>query len=176
MDSTAKPFCVIIRGPLGVGKTTIARALAQRLGAMYVSVDAVLAENGLDKVGDEDECIPVENFVRGNELVAPQVVTALAAGVPVVFDGNFYHEGQITHLMETVPAAHYVFTLKAPLDVCIARDSQRALVYGEDAAAAVHYLVSRVDYGISIDTTGKTVEDVLEEIIALLPYQTLIGE
>lgn len=143
---------------------------------MYVSVDTVLAENGLDVVGDEDECIPVENFVRCNELIAPQAVSALAGGVSVVFDGNFYHEGQINHLLETVPGEHYVFTLQAPLDVCIIRDSQRALVYGEDAAAAVHYLVSRVDYGTSIDTTGKTAEDVLEEIIALLPIQSPTGE
>ncbi len=174
MNRPTQCFSVIIRGPLGVGKTTIARALAQHLGAVYVSVDAVLADNGLDEV--EEECIPVRNFVRANELVAPQVTNTLADGVPVVFDGNFYHEGQITHLLKTVPGAHYVFTLQAPLDVCIARDSQRARVYGEDAAAAVHYLVSRVDYGTSIDTTGKTTEDVLEEIIALLPIQSPTGE
>ncbi len=162
-----KSFSVIIRGPLGVGKTTIARALVQRLGAEYVSVDTVLADNGLDIV--EGECIPVENFVKVNALVHPQAVSALAGGVPVVFDGNFYHERQITHLLETIPGAHHVFTLQAPLDVCIVRDSQRARVYGEDAAAAVHYLVSRVDYGTGIDTAGKTIEDVLQDIIALLP-------
>ena len=167
MPRPSKSFFVLIRGPLGVGKTTIARALSQRLGAAYVSVDRVLADNGLDKV--EGECIPVENFVKVNALVCPQAISALVDGVPVVFDGNFYHERQITHLLESVPGAHYVFTLQAPLDVCIARDSQRARVYGEDAAAAVHYLVSRVDYGIGIDTVGKTAEDVIQEIIALLP-------
>jgi predicted kinase len=163
---SSQSFSVVIRGPLGVGKTTIARALAQRLGAMYVSVDTVMAENGLDIV--EGECIPVENFVKVNELVLPQVADALNNGIPVVFDGNFYYERQVTHLLEAVPGTHYVFTLQAPLDVCIARDAQRARVYGEDAAGAVHYLVSRVDYGISIDTVGKTAEDVLQEIIAWL--------
>ena len=160
-------FSVIIRDPLGVGKTTIARELAQRLGAMYMSVDTVMAENGLDIV--EGEYIPVENFVKVNELVLPRVADALDDGIPVVFDGNFYYERQITHLLEMVRGPHYVFTLQAPLDVCIARDAQRAYVYGEDAAGAVHYLVSRVDAGISIDTVGKTAEDVLQEILEQLP-------
>ncbi|MFN2283664.1 MAG: AAA family ATPase [Anaerolineae bacterium] len=167
MSKPSQPFSVIIRGPLGVGKTTIARELAQRLGALYVSVDTVMTENGLDIV--EGEYIPVENFVKVNELVFPQAANALNDGIPVVFDGNFYYERQITHLLETVQGPHYVFTLQAPLDVCIARDAQRALVYGEDAAAAVHCAVSRVDYGTSIETAGKTVENVLQEIIALLP-------
>lgn len=174
MNKATQSYSVIIRGPLGVGKTTIARALTQRLSAMYVSIDAVLDENGLAEV--EDGCISVRSFIKANELVAPQVISAFANGMPVVFDGCFYHEGQINHLLETVPGEHYVFTLQAPLDVCIVRDSQRALVYGGDAAAAVHYLVSRVDCGTNIDTTGKKAEDVLEEIIALLPIQSPTGE
>lgn len=47
---------------------------------------------------------------------------------------------------------------------------------GKTTIAAVHYLVSRVDYGTSIDTTDKTAEDVLEEMIALLPIQSPTGE
>ncbi|MBN2394484.1 MAG: ATP-binding protein [Anaerolineae bacterium] len=174
MSNSTQSYSVIIRGPLGVGKTTIARALAQRLGAMYVSVDTVMTENGLDIV--EGEYIPVENFVKVNELVLPQAADALNEGMPVVFDGNFYYERQITHLLETVQGPHYVFTLHAPLDVCIARDAQRALVYGEDAAAAVYGAVSRVDYGTRIETADKTVEDVLQELIRLLPSTGVAGE
>ena len=53
---------ILIRGPLGVGKTTVARALAEQVGGLYVSVDGILAEHGLDKV--EGECITVENFIK----------------------------------------------------------------------------------------------------------------
>ena len=147
-------FCIIIRGPLGVGKTTVAKALAERLAAHYISIDEMSASHNLDET--DEECIPVENFMRVNKLVLPQVFAALAAGQVVVFDGNFYYLQQLKHLEQLVDAPVYSFTLHAPLSVCVKRDSQRQQVYGVEAAATVHYAVSRVDYGINIDTENQT--------------------
>ena len=108
------------------------------------------------------ECISLENFLKVNELVLPAARQALAAGRAVIFDGNFYHQGQIEHLLSHLPGPHFVFTLKAPLEVCVERDRHRATVHGEDAAGAVHDLVSRFDYGILIDITSQTEEAVIE--------------
>ena len=160
-------YCIIIRGPLGVGKTTVAQALADRLQAHYISIDGVLATHDLDK--SDGECIPVENFIRGTELVLTQVQTALSAGQVVIFDGNFYHRGQITHLERQVGVPIYGFTLQVPLSVCIERDAMRQHVYGEGAATAVHNLVSRVDYGINIDTEDQTLTQTIAEIETHLP-------
>ena len=33
---------ILVRGPLGVGKTTVARKLAASLNAHYISIDSVL--------------------------------------------------------------------------------------------------------------------------------------
>ena len=158
---------ILIRGPLGVGKTTVARALAEQVGGLYVSVDGILAEHGLDKV--EGECITVENFIKANELALPQARLALSEGRAAVFDGNFYHRAQIDHLIEVLPEPHYAFTLKSPLTVCIDRDSKRSRVYGAGAATAVHNMVSRFDYGVSIDTSEMTLDDVLQALRAYLP-------
>jgi shikimate kinase len=162
-------YYIIVRGPLGVGKTTISKRLAQNLNGEYISVDAVLSEQGLDQVDAGAECIPLENFVKGNELILPGVRQALAAGRVVVFDGNFYHQGQVEHLLTHLSEPHYVFTLKAPVEVCIERDSHREMSYGEDSARAVHWLVSRLEYGIAIDTAGKTEAQVVEELESYLP-------
>ncbi|MCJ7550026.1 MAG: ATP-binding protein [Anaerolineae bacterium] len=159
--------CILIRGPLGVGKTTVARALAEQVGGLYVSVDGILAEHGLDKV--EGECISPENFIKANELALPQARQALSEGRVVVFDGNFYHRAQIDHLVDVLPEPHYAFTLKSPLTVCIDRDSERPRVYGVGAATAVHTMVSRFDYGVSIDTSEMTLEGVLEALRGYLP-------
>ncbi len=160
-------YIIIIRGPLGIGKTTVATALAQRLQGHYISIDGVLDEHGLDQT--DEPCIPPENFVKANELALPEAREALAAGTVVIFDGNFYHKSPIEHLIRNLNATPYVFTLKAPLDVCIRRDSQRKRVYGVGAATAVHNLVSRFDYGVNIETAGKTLEQVVEEIEGHLP-------
>jgi hypothetical protein len=82
----------------------------------------------------------------------------------VVFDGNFYHREQIDHLSKALPTEGVVLTLNASLPVCIARDAERAHTYGEGAAAAVHWLVSRIEAGIPIETENLSVEETLAEI------------
>jgi shikimate kinase len=160
-------YHIIIRGPLGVGKSTIARALAKRLGAFYIAMDDVLKEHGLDVLGNRT-CIPAENFIKADELVLPQAKAELKKRV-VIFDGCFYHMEQLRHLEWALPSKHVIFDLKAPLALCIQRDSKREKPYGEAATKAVFALVSRFDYGVPIDTKGKTAAMCVEEILKMLP-------
>jgi len=154
---------IIIRGPLAVGKTTVGRMLADHLGGRYVSFDTILDENGLDQA-EEGGGIPLDSFLKGNALAIAQVRDALDAGVTVVFDGCFYHLGQLEDLILALHGGADVFTLKASLETCITRDRGRELSYGVDAAAAVHAMVSQFDYGTCIVTDGKTAEQVVAEI------------
>ncbi len=153
---------VIVRGPLGVGKTTVARKLAERLQGPYVSIDQVLDDHGLDQT--DEPCIPLRNFLEGNAIALAQARAALDAGGAAVFDGNFYHLGQLEDLVSRLPEGAAVFTLTASLDTCVARDRGRELSYGPDAAAAVHFLVSQVEYGTYVDTEGKTADQVVAEL------------
>lgn len=158
-------FYIIIRGPLGVGKSTISKKLAQKLKGGHISVDSVLEEHGLDKV--EGRCIPAKNFIKTNEIAIPEIKEMLTKGV-VIIDGNFYHKEQIEHLIEKLDTKHYVFTLEASVEACIERDRDRPKTYGEETAIAVHTLVSEVEYGQTIETAHKTEEEVVEEILANL--------
>ena len=158
-------YLIIIRGPLGVGKTAVSKALAKKLGALYVSIDEVLSENGLDRETDDDGGgIPVGNFIKGNELVLPEIKQALKRGRAVIIDGCFYHKEQIQHFLDHLEAEIHVFTLKAPVETCIRRDAGRKKPYGEDAARAVHMFVSEFDYGTVIDTEGRSLEDMVSEV------------
>ncbi len=154
-------FYIIIRGPLGVGKSTISRKLAEELKAEYISIDKVLSENKLDQV----ECdIPENNFIQANDAIIPKAQELLSKGTPIIFDGNFYFYRQISHLIENLEGRHYVFTLSASLETCLQRDRNRENNCGELAAKAVYNLVSRVRYGQSIDTENKSTEQVVKEI------------
>jgi len=158
-------YYIIIRGPLGLGKSTISKALAKILKGAYISVDKVLEKNKLDKRDEKLGCISPQNFIKADKIILPEVEERLAKGKIIIFDGCFYHKEQIKHLIDNLPYKHYVFTLKAPLEVCIKRDSKRKRVYGEGAAMAVHGLVSRFDYGTIIDTNNKTEKEVIDEIL-----------
>jgi len=166
-------YFVIIRGPLGIGKSTIAEGLAKKLNAKYVAIDKVLEENGLDKIPKDAECIPVENFIKADEIILPDLKKKMESGKIVIFDACFYHKEHIEHLIKNLDYPYYVFTLKAPVEACIERDSKRKKVHGKDAACAVHWLVSKFDYGQIIDAHNKTPAQTLKEIISYLPKQGL---
>jgi predicted kinase len=157
-------YCIIIRGPLGIGKSTIAKKLARQLGAKYISIDNVLAKHKLDKVGKHEKYIPARNFIKAQEIILPEVKENLSRGRKIIFDACFYHKGQIEHLIKNLQIKCYVFTLKATLQTCIGRDSKRKKTYGKDAATAVYKAVTKFNYGTIIDTEGKTSDDVVREI------------
>lgn len=145
---------VIVRGPLGVGKSTISKALAKAIRAVVVSIDEIA-----DKEWDGGS---VRLYVKANGVAARRARQAFIAGVPVVFDGCFYWKTQIKDLERRLPFPHEVITLRAPLSVCIRRDSRRKVVHGAEAAEQVYRKVTRFEYGISIDATRDIATTVRE--------------
>jgi adenylate kinase family enzyme len=157
-------YYIIIRGPLGVGKSTVSEKLAKDLKAKHISIDRVLDE--FKKVW-EDGYISKKSFIKANKIVSKRAMAFLAKNKVVVFDGNFYHKSQITDLIGKLDYAHYVFTLKAPLKLCIERDSRRAKPHGREAAKAVYRKSTEFRYGISIDAT-KPLAKIIKEIVSNL--------
>ncbi|MBI4016773.1 MAG: AAA family ATPase [Candidatus Aenigmarchaeota archaeon] len=162
-------YYILIRGALGVGKSTIAQRLAKALHAEYISIDALLEKLGLDKATHYEETIPAKNFIKADEFIMPDVKEKINTGKIVIFDGCFQHKEQIEHLIQNLSVPHYIFTLKAPLEICIERDGKRKNTYGKDAAIAVYTVVSRFDYGTVIDTTNKSIGKTVKEILSHLP-------
>jgi predicted kinase len=64
------------------GKSTLARGLADELGATVLSLDAINAERGLDG----GQGIPGSEWVKTNEVAHERVATALREGRQVVVD------------------------------------------------------------------------------------------
>jgi len=166
-------YFVIIRGPLGVGKSTIAKKLTKFLNAEYVDIDKILRKNNLDKVRPDAKCIPAENFIKADNLVLLGLKDKIHKGKIVIFDACFYHRKHIEDIIRKLPYRHFIFTLKAPVEVCIERDRKRKGKYGTSAVKAVHSLVSKFDYGIVIDTNNKTPDETLQEIKKHLPDKAL---
>lgn len=156
-------YYIIIRGPLGCGKSTISEKLSQQLNAEHIAVDRVLDEHNLTK-DKEDGYISQASFKRVNEIIAPKTESLLQSGKIIIFDGNFYWKSQLDDLIQRLNYPHYVFTLKAPLELCIARDQARSKTHGKDAAGAVYEKSTSFDYGTPIDATG-TADETLQNIV-----------
>jgi predicted kinase len=158
------PYYVIIRGPLGSGKSTVAARLSKTLKGRHISIDRILASHGLED-DHEDGYISQKSFVKANAIAAARAKKIMKSNIPVVFDGNFYWKSQIEDLIDRMDCRHYTFTLKAPLRLCIARDSMRKKPLGKKATAMVFKKTTSFDYGIGIDAT-RTVECITKEMLS----------
>lgn len=164
-------YYIIIRGPLGCGKSTLAEKIAETIKAKYVAIDRILDEHDLTK-DKEAGYISQKSFIKANEIAAPKATKLLEKGTPVVFDGNFYWKSQIDDLIKRLDFPHYVFTLKVPLEVCIGRDSKRQKTHGEAAVRVVYKKATEFDYGAVIDVT-KPLEESVRKILSYLPKASI---
>jgi len=142
-------YYAVIRGPLGVGKTTVARAVTAAIHGHLVSIDSILDRHGLEEW--EGGYISVRSFLRANDFAISEAEPLLSVGTPVVLDGNFYHRAAIDDLERRLAFPHEVFTLTAPVSDCIERDRHRAPSFGEEAVREVFAKVSEVEYGVVVD-------------------------
>lgn len=153
---------IIIRGPAASGKTVIAKKIASKLGAYYLSFDDLMEKNHLDTiVGDG---IPANNFIKANEIA----ISIVKDKKRVIFDGCFYRKRQIDDLCAKLPAKHDIFTLNASVAECIKRNKCRKTGMSDKDVRQVHRLVSKLIIGHQIDTDRKTKDEIESEIIGHL--------
>ena len=155
-------YYIIIRGPAGTGKTTVAKKLAEYLKGHYISFDEIMRENKLDIIGGDG--ISAENFLKANAIILPKVKQELDSNNSVVLDGCFYRKEQIDNIVDSLPYKHHVFSLHAKLGDCLSRNKGREKPMAEEAIRQVYQLVSGIEIGVLVETTGKTAEEVVEEI------------
>jgi adenylate kinase family enzyme len=160
-----KGYYMIIRGPAGCGKTTVAKILQKKLKAVYVSFDEILKKHKLEI--SDGRGISKDSFLKANELIVDGVKRELMAGRVVIFDGCFYHKDQLENLEKSLPFEHSVFDLKASIEECIERDKNRKSI-GGDSIRAVYEMVVEFDYGIPVETAKKTVGQVVTELLNML--------
>jgi len=160
---------IILRGPLGCGKSTISSALAKILHAKYISIDRIVDNPKLVTREIEKGYISQKNFFKANEIAVKKIKKGLEAKRLVIFDGNFYWKSQITDLIKRLKRYNgKVFTLKASVKTCIQRDSNREKSCGKIAAKVVHKKSTSFKYGYEIKTENKSIKEIVRSILGKL--------
>jgi tRNA uridine 5-carbamoylmethylation protein Kti12 len=146
-------FYVIVRGPLGSGKTALARRLTESLGGRYISIDQILDDHQLE-LWDGDY-ISEQSFLAANRFAVRRAEAGVRRGAPVIIDGNFYWKSVLADLVTKLPYPHLVLTLKVPFSDCVARDAGRTHPLGLENVRMVFDKVTSFDCGLSLDATGS---------------------
>ena len=194
---------VAIDGPAGSGKSTVARAVARRLGldyldtgAMYRSVALAALRGGVDPVDGEGlarlaKQTEVENTARIRAPDVTTIVSTVAAHPEVraemVRRQREWVRGRGGGVVEGRDIGSVVFPDADVKVFLTASEEERARRRQRDEAAPDRAAVAAdlarrdgldssrqvsplrpADDALVIDTTGRTVDDVVEEVLGLL--------
>jgi CMP/dCMP kinase len=188
---------VAIDGPAGAGKSTVARAVAQALGFTYLDTGAMYRAAGLAKdptrarIDFQDDLVLLDGEDVTGRLRTPEAsekASRVAADPRVrralveqqrriVAEGDWVAEGRDIGTVVAPGAEVKVFLTADPRE----RAQRRALQLGADAdqvlmeqrirderdATRTDSPLAKADDAVEVDTTGRTIEEVVEEIVGL---------
>jgi len=147
---------IIIKGPSGIGKSTISKELAKNLNAKLYHFDRIMT--GLNFKFKKE--MPKESYIEAIDIMLPKFKIILKKQ-PIIFDGTFYHKEAIEHLLNSIPNGQ-VFTLKASLKTCLERNKTKGIVLKEETIKEIYQ--KNFDYGIIINAEQE-LNIILKEIM-----------
>jgi hypothetical protein len=121
-----------------------------------VAIDRILEEHALDEW--EGGFISEASFLRANDFALSEARRSLQLELSVVFDGNFYWRSVVEDLGRRLDRPLHVFTLTLPVETCIARDRERGLPHGEEAARQVYAKSTEFEFGVAVDASRPVAE------------------
>lgn len=164
------PFLIIISGPMGVGKTTVARLLHEKLERTallsYDQIKWFVSDFNSDNA----------DFQLTFRIEKVMIREYLTSGVSVILEKAFSEKeliDDLKFLAEELSASVFIYQLEAPLEVVKERinqrppSSKRKIPPTADKIERSHarYLASKHDQAKIIKTEKMSSEEIVEEII-----------
>ena len=159
---------IIIRGPAGVGKTTVGKLLKKKLGdSLFFNIDMICS----DMIGDH----PRKTKVRH---AADELCYLAAKKTPknnLIFERLFLDQNDIDHITKLFSKLKYksvnVITLKSSIKKLIKQDSIRSGTLGTESIKRLHNLFTKSNVkkqGKIIEVKNKKPQRIVNEIIDYL--------
>ena len=161
---------IVLTGFMGTGKSTVGRALAERMGFVFTDTDTVI----------EDRHGPiVDIFANHSEAAFREMERTVASelsqlwGLVIATGGSLMLDA---FNAEALSSTGRVFCLTATVDALVERltadaeHNKRPLLDAADPAARIAELLDERSAGYGqfrqVDTTGRSVDDIVDEIIS----------
>ncbi|MGC9121455.1 MAG: adenylate kinase family protein [Thermogladius sp.] len=156
--------CLVVAGTPGVGKSTVSRLLAERIGGTYVDLSELVVREGLYDYYDPE----TNSYVINEERVSARVRELCESGRGIVIS---------THYPEVLDSevVDVVVVLRLEPRELIARLRSRGWsvkkvaenVMAEVLSVVLSNAVARFGTGkvVEVDITGKTPEEVVDELL-----------
>lgn len=164
---------ILITGTPSVGKTTVATALAAKLGAEYINLTDYAKQNNLIIEEDSERCTTVINEEAMQESLGQTI--ANSQNNTIIIDGHYA-------AAVVVPESNvHVFVLRRnPVELKLFMEKRgyvgtklwenlQAEIIDVCLGEAVQYHAGRV---CELDATGKTTEQVVTEVVDVLEKRT----
>jgi shikimate dehydrogenase len=164
---------VTLIGFMGSGKTTVGKALANRLGLSFVDTDSLVEEKYDMSISDMFEAFGEECF-RGRETKLLSELNASLSGSLLSTGGGLPLRTENVELLRQMGPVVYLRVSGGEVINRLAGDSSRPLLSGDSVSEKVNNLLSyrqpiyeaAADYIVDVD--GKAVDDIVEEISGIL--------
>jgi adenylate kinase len=160
---------ILITGTPSVGKTTVAKALAAKLGAEYINLTDYAKQNNLIIEEDSERCTTVINEEAMQESLSQTIDNS--QNNTIIIDGHYAaavvlpeHHAQVFVLRRN-PVELKQFMGKRGYTGTKLWENLQAEIIDVCLGEAVQYHAGRV---CELDATGKTTEQVVEEIVDVL--------
>ena len=178
-----RPLLVIVRGLMGTGKSTLATALSERLGAAHFSTDAIRRE--IFGPSERPAAYGEENYAAANrrrvyDLMLRHADEALQDRRSVILDGTFLKEDHrlaAAALAAQQGAVNLIIECQCPDHIARQRIDQRRSASNSEARAELHHQQRQEEEQHTfevrlrrIDTTRPFEVTVREAIDALRQY------
>lgn len=156
---------IFISGSINSGKTTTTKALAKKLGAVFINVD------------DLNDQIPNFNLAtdldKSMDLAIETINRHLSLGKTVVANYVVRQRDYDRFAGEINTDKQYVITLAPRLEIAQNQRGERVLSEWEKQRIKYHYNtgVASPSFGIIIDNSGLSVEQTVDKILDLISYE-----
>lgn len=153
---------ILLRGPAGVGKSTIGKQLQEQLSGNWANLDVDLFKHMISKESSlfrSDTAHDVTLYFLEKLLQSDVSVV-----IEEIFKEPFYY--QTLKLFEKYNCEVLTVFLTAPADTVVQRDKERAKHKGEDTIRMLHNEISPLSEKLIIDTSRNTTQETVDQIKA----------